>query len=383
MDVSHRGSDKYTRDKRDFDFGIREDLWQHRYEHSYLRLLDPKELPVLQRVKSFEVFASVPRYVQPAAIAEIARRLPNLETARWQLWDGERKFPELRTQLRREFATALGSLDLPQLRSIHLLLQHENPFDEDFINADVRYDDEGDRLSTSLGTFLRSQQNITKITLDGPICISAALFHDTGEQSVWLNVQELFLSFSAVRPDGGWYFDRDPEAPTSDEDDNVGLEYQNSKLNDDDEESGSDYDANEPFFSEPTDLDRPSDSYNARKEARLNGTAPTRIFRSLPNSATTHLLEAMARSIQFMPRLKTFSAGADIQPCARTKYDPQNFEIEYAAKGVANWKDEGVEDRERARLHWTVPRGWRMGGELEGLWRSVLGEEGVVRYEEW
>lgn len=141
-----------------------------------------------------------------------------------------------------------------------------------------------------------------------------------------------------------------------------------------DDESGSEYDSEDSFF-EQNDGEPPPDEYDEERERRLTGMSPTRCFRWVPNAHLERLLEASARAAACMPKLQTMAAGADIQPSERTDYNLQNFEFEFLASGLANPKDQEIEDAERPRLYWTVPKGWRMSEQLEELWMAVIGGE--------
>ncbi|KAI0482054.1 hypothetical protein GGR56DRAFT_618282 [Xylariaceae sp. FL0804] len=374
MDPSHRGAVKYAADKAAFDTGQRKDLWHHRYEHSYLRLLHAETLPTLRRITSFSLFADTPRFVDPVSVAGLCAKLPKLESADWQLSDGEKKDPLVRTQLREIFARDLRALSLPCAKTLHIGFQHEAPFNERFVNADVRRLG-SDTFSAALRLFLQAS-TASRVILDGPICIGPELFWPSGgseDGQKWTHLKELLVSFSAVRPDGGWYFDRDPSvsAPPTEE---AGGES--------DDGSGSDYGSDNSDSELQAEQGAP-DEYDAEREGQLRGAIPTRSFRTVPTANLERLLEASARAAACMTNLKTMAMGADIQPSERTDFDPQSFEFEFASKGHGNWKDQDSEDVKQPRLYWTVPAGWRMNDELERLWRKIIGQEGIIRYEEW
>ena len=81
----------------------------------------------------------------------------------------------------------------------------------------------------------------------------------------------------------------------------------------------------------------------------------------------------LAVAVGRMLKLRYFAAGADVAHCKRTEYAGPSFECEFTA----------VHDREKARLHWTVPQGWSMGEPLKELWEKIIGVDGTVDYEEW
>ena len=91
MDGFHRARKK---------FGKRRDLSEHRYEHSFVQLLESPSLPTLSQVSSFRVCAHYPRRVEPRSAVLLASKLKNLECINWILSDNEKKDPHLHQQNR-------------------------------------------------------------------------------------------------------------------------------------------------------------------------------------------------------------------------------------------------------------------------------------------
>lgn len=100
MDGIHRGREKFKEDKEQYELGKRHDLWEHRYEHSFLQLLESPSSPTLSQVSSFRVHAHFPRRVEPRSAVLLASKLKNLESIIWDLSDTERKDPHLQQQNR-------------------------------------------------------------------------------------------------------------------------------------------------------------------------------------------------------------------------------------------------------------------------------------------
>lgn len=100
MDGIHRGRDKFEEDKWQHELGKRHDLWEHRYEHSFLQLLESRSLPTISLVSSFRVYARYPRRVEPRSAALLASKLKNLECINWHLNNNEKKDPHLQQQNR-------------------------------------------------------------------------------------------------------------------------------------------------------------------------------------------------------------------------------------------------------------------------------------------
>lgn len=101
-DKSHRDTDLLKFQIQDFALGRRRDLWEHRYEHSVIKLEKWEELPILSRINKFHVRLCGPesRVVDPQAVPRIASKLPSLEVATWRLSDNEKKYFITRQQLR-------------------------------------------------------------------------------------------------------------------------------------------------------------------------------------------------------------------------------------------------------------------------------------------
>ena len=102
MDVDHRE----TVDVEDQVFhaqlaGGRKDLFEHRYEHPFLRVLKLAELPELPQVTGFYAEElCYNRRIEDSSLAGVAERFPHLETIVWAVNDNEKRYPEIRRQHR-------------------------------------------------------------------------------------------------------------------------------------------------------------------------------------------------------------------------------------------------------------------------------------------
>ena len=99
MDGRHRGLDKYEADQRDQFIGLRQDLFVHRYESSFLRLESPEDIKQVPQIWHFNVMGSG-RRIEPSTIASIASRLPGLRSIHWHLEEFEDKNASRRQQVR-------------------------------------------------------------------------------------------------------------------------------------------------------------------------------------------------------------------------------------------------------------------------------------------
>lgn len=112
-DGHHRGEEKYKEDQKQCDLGQRSDLWDERYEHSYLQLLHMQDLPTLSSISALNAHANSPRSVEPGSIATLAVKLPNLRSIDWDLKDNEKKDPELAQKLHHGTFGTLSTIPLP------------------------------------------------------------------------------------------------------------------------------------------------------------------------------------------------------------------------------------------------------------------------------
>ncbi|RMZ10238.1 hypothetical protein D0860_03890 [Hortaea werneckii] len=348
------------------------DLYEHRYEHSYLRLLDPRKLPAIRRIHFSHAFVNELRYVEPATIVHISRKMPNLQNNHWKFFDGEQKLSGLRTRLRVQMAEALALIveeHSHAVRGVRMELMDAGPLNETFALPDVRGEgQDGDALSLQISRYLKSE-HLVNVQLDGPIVVGPELFSLSGgeDATLWPNLESFLLSFSTHRPDGGWYFERDPTtSPGSPDPDEEAREGSESE-----EESESAFDSDESFFE--VDPAKP-DHYDEEREERLQGFKPVNGFRTQPNAHLEAFLRSMAVAVGEMPKLRRFCAGADVSQCKRTGYARKTFEFDYIAS---------QDDGEKARLQWVVPQGWRMNRPLEKLWERMIGVDGTVDVEEW
>lgn len=74
--------------------GGRKDLFEYRYEHSFLRLLRADELPPISRISTVENAKDL--RIEGASLAGIGAKMPNLERVVWFVHDDEKKYPEVR-----------------------------------------------------------------------------------------------------------------------------------------------------------------------------------------------------------------------------------------------------------------------------------------------
>ncbi|KAL9034843.1 MAG: hypothetical protein Q9214_006859 [Letrouitia sp. 1 TL-2023] len=372
MDGRHRGRDQYEEDKEMCDLGKRNDLWEHRYEHSNIHLLEHPEIPILSFVSAFEIGPELTRRIEPSAAVALARKLPNIKSIRWYLNDNERHKPNVRRLWRNGFAEALSADPIHPLDSFFLEFPFEDPSNHYFTPESVIYPEDPsiDHLSCALHT-LSLSTNLRSLKLSN-IVISPDLFWPTSPNTSptptqWPNLHTFTITFQITSPSGQWYFTRDPSKPP-DDDEFAGE-------SDDPDEPWSDDSDSNPDSSAPSDPLRP-DTYHPTREARLAGDYPIRSFRTFPDDALINLLLlAMARAAAYMPKLQVMELSSTLR-------DPggASFEVFYYAAGCVD-PMHVKDDKERDRLLWYV-NAWRLDEEVLQAWREGK-RRVIVRFVEW
>ncbi|KAG9952897.1 hypothetical protein KCU85_g1568, partial [Aureobasidium melanogenum] len=399
MDTNRRDKDKLRADEMARSIGKRHDLLELRYRDSYLQLLDPESLPLLHNVTSLTIDGDTARKLAPAVIAGLISRLPNLDTTDCTFWDMERRRPDQRRQLRSKFSKQLTELTPPKsLRVFELKMISREPANARFFSGDVRggfYPPNVDDLSASLRLFSQSAPCLTSLELNGPISVGPDLFWPSEEtktdvEQQWRKLKVFTVELSAVRPDGGWYTELDPNRDTESSDE----EDEDNEFMDDSSDivhngaysessASSGYDFDDSFFA----MDQlPPDSYgypDEKRDARHNGDEPsTSNFRTKPTPELETFFLSAARAASHMPALRVMRVSHKIRPSGRTGRRFQQLGFRYMAAGT-KYPGDGAETREVRRLYWNVHRGWRMNQELESQWRLLLGDDGIVKYNEW
>ncbi|KAG9631774.1 hypothetical protein KCU64_g16522, partial [Aureobasidium melanogenum] len=399
MDINRRDKEKLRADEMARSIGKRHDLFELRYRDSYLQLLGPETLPLLLNVTSLTIHGDTARKLAPAVAAGLISRLPNLETIDCSFWDMERRRPDKRRQLRSEFSKQLTRLATPKrLKKFSLNLINREPANGNFVDGDVRggfYPPDIDDLSSSLRLFSQSAPCLINLKLSGPISVSPDLFWPLegtkqGVEPQWRELKVFTVEFSAVRPDGGWYTELNPNRDTESSDEEEEDEEDGDMDNSSDivhnvsrsEASSSGYDSSDSFFA----MDQlPPDSYgyeDEKRDARLNGEEPsTSNFRTKPAPELEAFFLAAARAALHMPALRVMNVSHKIRPSGRTGRKFQHLGFRYMAAGT-KYPGDGAEMREVRRLYWNAHRGWRMSEELESQWRLLLGDDGIVKYNE-
>ncbi|MCJ1381092.1 hypothetical protein MMC17_004201 [Xylographa soralifera] len=365
-------------------------LGKHRFEHSFLQLLDPEDLPDISRILHFSAHVYRFRRVEPRSLVMITASMIGLKTIDWRLSDEEKIFELTAQNHRFEFAQALPYLSTDSLASFRLNYERQVPLNHRFEPPSVLLPSlpTTDHLSLALHTLSQSQ-SLTEITLSGPFVISEDLFWPASlaasasalasaaaARPFWPNMQKFVVEFSPVAPDGRWYFLREElsEHARSAETVQMALASLDEVMR----------------HMERSTTTAAGACYNELAERRRIGAFPAHEFRKVPDpAAMPALMLALARAAARMPRLKRLHA--DVAPRL-----PFAFGVRYVARGelYQPFWDTGnmrtvhrrttapLDDVGLPRLYWTVGR-WRPEEEVLRLWRGREEDKGLlVRYYE-
>ena len=283
--------------------GIKGDLYNARFAHSYLRLGIPPGFPSLNRVSQFVAAGNGPRYVAPGPLLYMLGKMPQVDDLTLQLYDNEKKKSGLRKQLRIDFGNALSSNPCSMLKRLRLDYLFDEPSDHRFVGKDMRvtcgkamHDD----FSLGLRRFISSCPVLEDVQLSGPICIDETLFQspERGTSDVrWLCLKHFHVEISCFRPDGGWYLAEHPDFPR-DEPCRQTARYTDSNSESDSihSDAASD-DATVEGIPSDEDENASADTYGRRerhREALRAGEAYVLCFRSEPTEALEFVWVAAA-----------------------------------------------------------------------------------------
>ncbi|KAJ9665669.1 hypothetical protein H2201_004153 [Coniosporium apollinis] len=294
------------------------DLMLHRYEHSFLSLLKPEELPSVESITHFPHGVLGTRCVAAAAIATIAAKLPALESIDWELEDAASPGDPPRYQSRYDFAQALFAIKASKLKSFSLsfpFIPPQNEFFEFPSAIPPNFSPTDDPLSSAL--YAISQiPSLQVFRLLGEISISPSLFGptpSTGETPIaqpatYPSLEAIALELNRTTPSGDWLFAGDPadadlinyDSDTYDSQSTTSVSSRNSGDSDD---------------------SRIHDTYHTYHAALARGETPIRYFRSrIAPELFDPLVRSLTQALSRMPKLnwlnlelRTVGEGAGLQ----------------------------------------------------------------------
>ncbi|KAI1380195.1 hypothetical protein F4677DRAFT_253505 [Hypoxylon crocopeplum] len=190
------------------------DLGWWRFRYSYLRLLQPSELPIVSVVRSLITRAML-RNICDRVPIDMGAKLPNLLTGDWKLIDWENPYLALRRAHRHDLTQAISDV-LPQssgLQRLRLWMTSQSCWAPAWYPERISPENATlDPLSDAIRTTTAHIYTLKDLTVCGAVDGSLLWPSPTRALSepYWQNLERLVVHFLARRPSGGSYF-RDPK----------------------------------------------------------------------------------------------------------------------------------------------------------------------------
>ena len=185
----------------------KKDIFERRFEQSFLRLLEPGQLPNLANLQRLSIRGNSPRKLAPSIGPDLAGLLFNLRDISWEFGDCIDQPASVRGDNRVAFVEALKLTLLRPRSTAEIIFYHELPFDQrttgqSIIPPGFDYDP----FSAGLRTF---SQNLTSLTLSAHL--DSTFFWPSANDTkavtpIWPFLQTLDVTFNMVTPSGQWYF---------------------------------------------------------------------------------------------------------------------------------------------------------------------------------
>ncbi|WEW59215.1 hypothetical protein PRK78_004684 [Emydomyces testavorans] len=388
------------------------DLGTDRFEGNFLEFVpmpghhdnDNDSLVKIDRITNFWYEST--RTPHPTALCKLLAALPKLESLDMHIMQPKMKRLEVRRDHRcctswqcftydpanvvsLALARGLSALNFASLRRLRLEYEGSEPANHDFATGDLReLGSSVDSLNNALRGLSQSAP-LTELILDGLWLVSPALFWPpdnaaglSKDTPHWPTLKYLEVEASITTPDGHSYYTGDPSSETINEDEL----FTGSDAEDEPEDDPDDSD-------DSTNSDT-ADWFNDRREAILNGDAPTYPWRKdLDPTYFDPLLAAMARAVLRMPALRLARLkmvwNSTVLDCREVDVECLGSGEPSELRGEAFW-DAGRNEREmreQGSRRWRVWLGsklnWNPTVEIESLWKEFTGEEGTARVDVW
>ncbi|KAL6404312.1 hypothetical protein AUP68_13699 [Ilyonectria robusta] len=329
-------------------------IHEGRYLHSYIDLMHPEELPVLNRVKHLNMLRPEATYahrnVYPKVPMLLASKMPNLESVKFGMDDDEKRFPDIRKRNRDEAAHAIRQLSLPALKSadFHFFLRR---YRNESVSPPVLLDPGiPDPLSSA---FCEFSHNLVNLDLTGVFDISLLRPLQGLSETSWPRLRFLDIDFHATTPSGGWYFTSREGCPVPSSYSGVppDPQYNYSNLHE--------------------------EQFSFRREADYAFLTPVEVFRARVKDETlVPLIEAYADALSVMPKITSAVFNCQLEDRSFDDGEPGWFSIAFFAPCV-NAKKNGPKqvctncNRTATRQLVTSLLGWVPGEELAAKLRGI------------
>jgi hypothetical protein len=255
------------------------EIYEGRYYHSYIALLNMDELPQLNQIS--KLIMKMPsdylghRMVYPKVPVQLASKMPNLEDIALDMNDNERRYIDCRINSRRELAECLQQVSLPALKVAELHFFHLPPKNHYLTPPILSPSTDYDLLSSTCHSFT---QGLVELSIHGVLDESLLRPLIGSGDTMWPKLEEIDIHFFGSTPSGKWYFTGSPGSPPSPIVEDV---------------AGT---LSDPPTEEAFDFDR---------EFEIAGVQPLHIFRLSPDDEViSPLVEAFADAVGRMPKIR-------------------------------------------------------------------------------
>jgi hypothetical protein len=384
MDPPHRGTDKLAQDRLDNLCRRRADLFEQRYQHSYIQFPDPANLPAAPCLRAVVPDAGARQFHPSSSLALLTAAGSVTNHLSWQYAEPGVYAP-LRRQMRDELVHTLQTFRLPSSVRRFTVDFESYPYEHAQRLPDLVSPRAHDPLCAALHRVVGDGEGLEALAYTGqvdpslfwPYSYAAADGGGGGgggepPEPFWGSLAELTVDFDMRSPSGRWYFRAAAgdahNVPSSDE-----------PLPADGGYMPPGYGSDEDEWDEAAEYE-----VSLRPEGREgDGTLDLLDdFRVVPDEEVlVPLLEAFARAVAQMPALKT--------ACLTSRLPDPYLEwfVVYATPGNLTDHEEYMEEddstgaKPRVFLHvhgWTAPE--QVLDTLRKIGQKRHGQDAIVTY---
>jgi hypothetical protein len=269
-----------------------------RYSFSYLRVLDPDQLPSVGAVRALRLpWLRNKRRIAPQTCTELATKLPNLDLLEADLPDDEVAYPAMRRLQRNNLTQSIErcliseSIKTLAINLVSGLMRNQHWRPMTLLPQGTSHDP----LSSTLWNMTRHKKNLNHLYISGVIDSNLLWRAHTAcpIEPFWQNLTTLHIDFQLTTPCGQWYFRARDDASMSPVEEGLQVKARSEvalppgyKLTMDGEDE------------ENIDLGSWRCAWSDR------GMLPTRVFRLIPDEKLLEpLIDSFARACQQIPSL--------------------------------------------------------------------------------
>jgi hypothetical protein len=219
MDPQHRGADKLVQDRLDNLCRRRADLFEQRYQHSYIQLSDPANLPAAPCLRRVIPDAGARHFHPSSSLALLTAAASATSHLSWQYAEPGVYAP-LRRRMRDELAHTLQTFRLPRSARRFTVDLESHPYQHAQRLPDLVSPRTHDPLCAALHRVVGDGDGLEALSYTGqvdpsffwPYFDSAAADGGGGvgvgepPEPFWCSLVELSVDFDMRSPSGRWYF---------------------------------------------------------------------------------------------------------------------------------------------------------------------------------